>query len=413
MASSEMAGFVCRSCARRAQSITPSTRSLRHFSQSSRPRRSHAVPDFTSTSSSELNEVLSTLRNDHILPAYLNRSQQRLVFRKKYRSELENSSVTVSVEHEDFELKALDRGQTMAERKPLVKKAIDLVTQEKAWGQVYPLLEGLAKIRDATDQATMEKLIRRAAMEGRFGVVVQCLKAAERTGLTMRDKYVFKGVLRGLRQIVERRGWEQGALDRAIRYGNEVAVLMVDGEHMSSKRIPRKEAAVVEGNPLKNPISMATWLELHAVRAYKYGNEQDDTSKLKAYHDRIVSCFNAKRAPEWLSATPLDIPNQFLRLLPLWQGVLLTNKVLRTELPPKSKSLQDFAVSCGESLSKTVSYLREQGDHPEGSYAATAIAEYDIARKHIYSKDRHEVRPAKESKPKKEVEKREAPVEEN
>lgn len=84
--------------------------------------------------------------------------------------------------------------------------------------------------------------------------------------------------------------------------------------------------------------------------------------------------------------------------MPLWQGVLLSTKVLGSRVPPGSNQLQDFANGCGESLSKTVAHLREQGQHAEGSYAATAIKEYDMVRKHIYAKDRFEPRPAPQPK---------------
>ncbi|PSK36729.1 hypothetical protein B9Z65_1912 [Elsinoe australis] len=402
MASQEAMGFVCRSCARKARSITHGARSsgvsLRPFSHGARLQRSHAVPDFAESSSAELNNVLSTLRNEHILPAYLNEAQQRLVYRKKYRSELENSTVTIAVEHEEFDLKPLDKTKLLPKRKPLVKQAIDLITEEKDWAQVYPLLEGLAKIGNAADQATIEKLIRRAALEGHFGVIAQCLRAAERTGLTMRDKYVLHGVLRGLRQTAERSGWKQGSLDRAIRYGDEVAALLANGEHMDTKKIPRRQANVATGNPLKNPLNMATWLELHAVRAYKYGAGKDVDNKIRTFYERLVACFSTEKTPGWLSTTPLDLPRQFSRLMPLWQGVLLSTKVLGSRVPPESNQLQEFANACGESLSKTVAHLREQGQHAEGSYAATAIKEYDLARKHIYSKDRFEPQPVPRAK---------------
>ncbi|KAF4555106.1 Hypothetical protein D9617_3g021760 [Elsinoe fawcettii] len=392
MATTEAIGFVCRSCARKARAPSSSIRSgnikSRPFSSTVRTRRSHAVPSFHQDCSPELNTILSTLRNEHILPAYLNEAQQRLVFRKKYRSELENSPVSISIEDEEFNLKPLNRNAVEGERKPLLRQAIELITMEKEWTQIFPLLEGMAKMGTPVDQATIEKLIRKASLEGHFGVILQALKAAERTGLTMRDRYVLHGVLRGLRTSAERGKWQQGTLDKAIRYADEVAALLSDKGHMDADKISRRQAVMVKGNPLRNPLNMATWLELHGVRSYLYGGGQDPGGKIQAFYQRMLDCFDPTKKPAWLAETRIDISSQFFRIMPIWQSVLLSTKVLGTDTPKRSEPLQEFATQCGESLSQTVAQLRDEGKHEPGSLAETAIKQYELARKHIYSKER-------------------------
>ncbi|KAF2220596.1 hypothetical protein BDZ85DRAFT_321368 [Elsinoe ampelina] len=392
MAGTEAIGFVCRSCARRARAIPSSSArssiASRPFSSTSRSRRSHAVPAFHQECSPELNTILSTIRNDHFLPAYLNDTQERMVFRKKYRSELENSPVSISIEDEDFNLKPLDRDAVEGERKALLKQALELITLEKEWTQLFPFLEGVAKVGNSLDQATVEKLIRKASLEEHFGVILQALKAADRTGLTMKDKFVLRGSIRALRTTAERANWQQVGLNKAIRYADDVAALLSDRSHMDAAKIPRREAVTVMGKPLSRPFNMAVWLELHAVRSYLYGGGKDEAGKIRALYERLMSCYDPEKKPKWLNNERLDISTQFMHIMPLWQGVLLSTKLLGTDTPQGSEQLQAFAAECGEVLSKNVAQLRDQGEHKPGSWADTAIQQYGLARKHIYSKYR-------------------------
>ncbi|KAF2153425.1 hypothetical protein K461DRAFT_321080 [Myriangium duriaei CBS 260.36] len=374
--------FVCRGCAMQAQPISsanvPVRTAARHFSSSSRmgvlPR--HSVPVFPESSSQELNTMLSTLRNDHLMPAFLSADQQRLIYRRKFQKRLENVPTTAEIRGEEFDLRPLDRNAMTVQRKHLIKSSIDTLIEAEDWAQVAPMLQGLAALGKHSSAAHMEKLIRNVAAAGGFGVVVQALRTAEWKKISVRTKHVRRAAVRGMRQTAEHGGWSKESVDRAVRHAEEVLLSFEDARHVG------KLSAKVD--PLIDPLLMAAWLELYAVRAYKYNDGKDEDGKVRVYFDRLVRRFDpARNEYASLESKPdLAINNEFMRLLPMWQGVSLAAKVLDGPALSQAGQLRQYAKSCGDILAKNVEQLRN-GEVKPGSYADLAIKEYELAAENI------------------------------
>ncbi|GAM84020.1 hypothetical protein ANO11243_020110 [Dothideomycetidae sp. 11243] len=375
--------FVCRSCAKQAQALSSSSTTAartatRHFSQSTSALARHSVPEFPESSSAELNAVLSTLRTDHLMPIYLTHEQKRLIYRRKYRNRLLNTPTSVSVRDEEFDLQPLDRNAKTVERKHLIQSAIKQIIATEDWQQVAPLMDGLAALNRSASQAHMEKLIRNAARGGAYGIVVQALRKTEWKQLAMRSASLRNTIVRGMRQTAEHGGWSEEALARAIRYAEDVMVSLNDA---------RKIAPSAEGDALADPLVIAVWLELYAVRATTYSNGQDVDGNVSKYFQRLVKCFDAEKVytnthqAHLSNKTDLAVNNEFMRLLPLWQSVSLATRIL-SENDESSAALREYAQSLEAKLSGAVEGYRKT-PLTEGSYPALAVREYELASKHV------------------------------
>ena len=138
------------------------------------------VPTFTETSSPELDATLSTLREQYFIPAYLSNRQRNLIYKDKYKIELENNPAFASLGDEEIPLKHVDRRTEIEARKPLVRKAFELMREPMDWQQLPMLLEGLAKTGHSPSVGQQAKLIRHAILSDHLQVIVNCLQKQDR-----------------------------------------------------------------------------------------------------------------------------------------------------------------------------------------------------------------------------------------
>lgn len=224
-----------------------------------------------------------------------------------------------------------------------------------------------------------------------MGPVVQVLRTAEWQALLGRSKGVRRAVVRGVRQSAEVGGWSKEALDRAVRYAEDVAV------SLGAARVGR-----MEDDGVGDALLVAAWLEVYAVRAVKFGR---GVGEVERYFARVAGCFDAEKLVGWniafwmrnleltwvqkhlLQKDDLDHNTEFMRLLALWQGVALAEKVLPASSPafssPKAEELHQYADSARERLAKTVDAIKARGSVAEGSYAGIAVKEYELAAANI------------------------------
>lgn len=299
---------LCQRCALRLQrAAEASTRvpSRRTLSSTTTQRAKGGLPNFVPTSQPELDDILLSLRDKHLVPAALSRSERNLIFKPKNKQLLEDNPQVVTIGGEDIQLQWIDRTHDIISHRDLVPDAVNLMGkgEKRDWNNLPALLVGLHKAKLTPDDRMMGKIIRLATNSGRYGTILQCLHQAPNTGMTMQKEEVLAGVIYGLHHLAQHDGWSEASTSKAIRDANEVAMMLEDEDHGTGKFIR-------DNDPRRRPEVIGVFLELAAVYAWKFQGGKDVDGKVAAYAERLLS--NISKAEQVSGLLHL-----FHRVLPL------------------------------------------------------------------------------------------------
>lgn len=278
---------LCTRCAlrilRSAASEPPALRLARPFS-STTSRNAHAIPQFSQTSNAELDDVLATMRNKHFLPAALTPAQRKLIFGHSKRDELASNPQAVDIAGERFQLQWMDRRTEIPNRTKLFRRAVRLMAEhggDEAWRNLIQLLIGLHRSGVTISRVDMERLLRIAVDHGRFDSILQCMRKAEETGITLTRPEVLGAVLLALRKQGRKDDWSQESIERAMAQGRLVAQLLEMEKHGASEKLK-------ENDLRKDPRVIGVYLELSAVFAWRHQDGKDADGRVRAYTERLL-----------------------------------------------------------------------------------------------------------------------------
>ncbi|CZT21280.1 uncharacterized protein RCC_07143 [Ramularia collo-cygni] len=361
---------ICTRCALRIQRASSSSSPTTTRSFSSTPSFKRAVPTFAETANPELNDILSTIRSKHFIPAYLRNRERRAIFGDKNRQNLIDNPQSVVLGDEEIQLQWINRRREIPNRNALITKAINLMlaSETKDWGKNLPaLLQGLNEgVKKSVDTALMEKVLRKAAEMGKLGTVLPCMQRASKTNMTLKNEAILRCVVLGLHASGARNGWNKGSLEKAIRDSNVVALMLESADHGT-------QSVMSENDPRTRPFVLGTWLELVAAYAYKYqGGKDSAEGVVKTYTARLLSRL-AESGTEPPQITVLEKGMQWpiLQAIPVWHGLYLAQKLLGNEMPNPNVAREALASYEG-AISNAVSELEAQSP-TVGSYPAQAV----------------------------------------
>jgi len=238
-----------------------------------------------------LNESLDTIREKYFFPAFLNRQQKNLIYKDKYKAQLENSPARVTLGDEDFDLVHVNRRTELPARRPLVNSIIEMMRQNKEWDHLIPLLEGLHTARRTPYISMQERIIRQAAEDDSLDVILSCLKKVDDTGMTLKNDEILHWVLRSLRRTAAKHDWNRKYLAKALSQSKDLAMILEQEGHTRGKT-PRDLAS---DDPRINPVVIGVWLELFAINAVKYQKGKDTDGSVKRYAERAVTCMQQSK----------------------------------------------------------------------------------------------------------------------
>ncbi|KAK4953956.1 hypothetical protein LTR10_008560 [Elasticomyces elasticus] len=319
---------ICTRCALRLQRTVTSSSARRAFSQTSTQQKHHGLPVFQESSNAELQDALMSLRSKHIIPAYLPPTQKHLIFGTKNRQLLADNPRTYPIGEEEIPLLWIDRRTKIPNRTKTFNTAIELMSKGdgKEWANLPSLLSGMKSCGAKLPGGVMGKVVRKAANSGRLGVVIQCLQQVEHTGLSLRDEDVLANVMWALHNLAQQDSWSEEATTKAMKWAGEVAVLLETLEHGGGKSRGRGDART-------RAEVIGVFLELSAVRAYKYQDGKDTDGKVKMYAERLLACIGDQAQPPSQSPRTQGPQTEMLNGTPIYHGLLLAEKVLGTEMP--------------------------------------------------------------------------------
>lgn len=275
------------------------------------------LPSFHPTNSPQLDELLTTFRTDIFLPACLPKAQQDIIFRKKlHHLLLTDEPATASIGKEVVELRPLHRANEPRTISSLAK-ILDLLPQagENAWENLPAFLAGLKISKRKLKGYQMEKIVRRACKQGKEGLIMQCMKQVERTGLSLWDAGAAREMmLASVRRANEAR-WTKNGVAGALKFAEAVWSLMQDPRHA----LPKKRDGLVD--PMSRPEIVGILLQLHSANALHQLPDPPSSKQISAVRsyatmllvqlsllDPSELSLTPPHTPPVISSTPISSP---------------------------------------------------------------------------------------------------------
>ncbi|KAF3064591.1 hypothetical protein GL218_01694 [Daldinia childiae] len=333
--------------------ITGSTR--RTFSSSS--QRNAGIAHFTQTSSSELDELLSTIRHKIILPAYLPTDQRKKIFSPKYEKKLQSDPIIIEIDGEVLKFRYQNPFKDIPQTRRSVLNAIALFDTPDDFANLRPLVEGVAYAHRHFDQGFYCKLVRVLGAKGRVFEVIELARGVARTGFRLDSSEKVNEVMHFVvMKAVNASENPVGETAQALRWA-EVVLELLQLEAHQPKRL--KTDPVVEGElPLhRDPMVLLAPLHLAAALVSKQGDEVSEAvvDKLVKHARDVVRLWPEGKKlsevqpqalyEEYDKMGYLKEPNKFLVITaPLLRGLDIAVEVLESgnaELAAQLRSRRD------------------------------------------------------------------------
>ncbi|UNI14223.1 hypothetical protein JDV02_000874 [Purpureocillium takamizusanense] len=208
----------------------------RQFSAS----RAHGVRAvFGETDNSDLNEVLRTIQEKIILPAYLPNKQRKLVFDPKMRSYLQQNPVVIEVEGLEHKFSSIDRFKGIENSKVILAKALENMHTGEDWANLGTLLAGYKKAGIKLKPDHWGKVVRVAGSRGHIYVIIECAKQSDKTGLLLTNRETVVSVLAFVNGKIATNPGGVAEARQALRWAELVLDLLQRPEHMLQTVRPR------------------------------------------------------------------------------------------------------------------------------------------------------------------------------
>ena len=259
----------------------------RAFSTTPYRNRQDTIPSFNTSSNEELNEILTEIRQKHLIPAYVSDSARNMMFSSKHREYLGQNPLKVDAGGQEVELKPINRYEVRA-RANLLIKAVNLMAKEGGaeWDNLPALLTGLSHGNHTTRKKSQAKLARLAIRGGRFDVIMKCLAQVESTGLSLEHKEVLDEAVWGLHTMAREGGWSKDTTAKAIKNAQMLVTQLESKRHGATSEIRPDD-------PRIRPDVLGLLLELSAVYADKHQGGKDLTGSVYSYAERLLSNIGA------------------------------------------------------------------------------------------------------------------------
>ena len=206
--------------------------------------------------------------------------QQKLVYARKYASQLENDPTYATIGDEDFCLEHIDKTKNVPNAAKSIHNVFKLTKDHNDWLNWLALLRGLHEARAKCLPEWKGKFVRKACEAGQLWVVIQALNQVERNGVSMGIQGVRHAVFLGLRTYANNMGWDEEAVHTSLKYAQEAADLMEHPEHCGRR-------VVAPTDPRADPVVIGVLLEL-AARAGQY-QEGGGSPRVLSYVQKLMA----------------------------------------------------------------------------------------------------------------------------
>lgn len=237
---------------------------------------------------------------------------------------------------EVLQLHPLDHQKDEPNTRASFAKVLALMSETGDWKNLPGFLEGLRIARRSVKGWQMEKMVRKANESGRMGVVHDCLRRVEGTGLGLWDVRVAREVMWGAVGKCVRSGWSKEGVEGGRKFAEDVWELMFDPRH-AEKMVGREDAK-------KRPEVLGVLVQMHAAKAVLFGEGKDEGGKVEIYMGLMLGQWDNAEL-EIDEENWSDANYKLLTWAPVWHGMMLAQTVLHPSSPTaktlKTKLTQD------------------------------------------------------------------------
>lgn len=202
-----------------------------------------------------------------------------------------------------------------------VSRVLDLMGEagDDAWQNLPEFLMGLKSAKRKLKDFHMEKIVRRACLAKKEGLMKQCCMRVEDTGVGLWDIGIVRELMwAALRRAYDGR-WEKDALRRGLKFAEDVWLLLQDPRHQT----PDGKRLV---DPMRRPEVVGVLLQLQAANTAALGGGREETEKLQKYVKILLAVWDHTEF-----GRPKDWNDANLKLMmwtPLWLGMKTARQVL-------------------------------------------------------------------------------------
>ncbi|KAF2646843.1 hypothetical protein P280DRAFT_441277 [Massarina eburnea CBS 473.64] len=364
---------------------------FRTFSHTPHHQRG-ALPVFLPASTPELSELLGVLNSKILLPWHLTPAQQKLVFRASNRAKLEAEPIEITLGEVTLPLEHINRTHDVPGQEKQFRLIMKSSTTREDWENVVRMLEGFENAKVRVKSAWAEWVVKRLGEEGYQHLILKALQRGPGSGLRLTEWGTMVEVLKAVRDKAAKAGWEQEALQKALRMAEQVVELMDEDQHLgkvSGEKDWRSHPAVV-----------GTVLELASELAYRH---KGDEEKVKTLAGRLMNALEqrnyisdeqpndiselhklAAQTPDSFSSYNSQLQaltvlmRQMLAMIPVWNGLSTSRTVLEDAMPmpQEAEKVQRKIWDALEASLKGLDVLTMRDEKTIGDHLRLHMAEY-------------------------------------
>ncbi|KAI1861052.1 hypothetical protein JX265_009671 [Neoarthrinium moseri] len=266
----------------------------RSFSSTAQ-RNATQITHFKPASSPELDALLSTIRHQIIMPAYLTETQRKRLYSSRWEKRLAQDPIVMEVDGEVFRFRHLEpfKGGMVNTRKS-IGQAVSQFSTDADWENLRPLLEGVHNAGRRLSDTFLVKLVRIVGEKGHADDLIECARGARRTGFRLDRPEKVNELLHYVQLKAVDAAWARPQTEQALRRAELVIELLQSDAHAPA------EDAIVEGSlPLhRDPQVLMAPLHLAAALVVKGGvTDAKVVEKVDKLADTVVRL--------WPADTPL------------------------------------------------------------------------------------------------------------
>ncbi|KAK8076466.1 hypothetical protein PG994_003738 [Apiospora phragmitis] len=277
-------------CAFEAATRRIATNQLRSFS-STPSRNAQQVAHFTPTSSTQLDELLSTIRMKIILPSYLSLTQRKQLMSKRYEKKLAADPVIIDIDGEILKFRYLDplHGGLPNTQKSVMKAVTSFETEDD-FVNLRPLLEGIHNTRQRLDADFWTKMTRVIGAKGHIYEMIECARRAKATSYRLDNSERLNEMLLYVQLMAVESGWRPSQTEKALRWSEMIIELLETEAHQPrSSRANGSNATALSFPLAHDPQVLIAPLHLASALVVKTGVETESIlEKVDKYARNVV-----------------------------------------------------------------------------------------------------------------------------
>lgn len=236
---------------------------------------------------------------------------------------------------EQFLLRPMDH--MTRPRKVEVSDVVKLMKTNKDWQNIIPFLIGLRTSKRYLDNDRWEWLMRKATEADALGIMLECAKQSEKTGLRLKDAGVVGKYFYGLHKKAQAADFQGAATAKALSLAQQAAQLLEAPEHVEHD---------ITKDPRRRPAVIGVLLELSAARALNEFEGRDEDGQVAAYARRLVATWPLGSFDAGVSNWH-KIEDTLQQNIPIYNGIKLAlqvnsisiNKALSSDLKGRMDKL--------------------------------------------------------------------------